>query len=255
MNSQFFTSYALIGSGRLAGHLQHYLKLLGIPVRCWSRNGDPQFNTLSEPDAAERFEMTVEPCSHVLFAVKDEALNSLAAPLRKCGKVLVHFSGAMRLPGVFGAHPIMTFGPKLEEVKWYREIPFVVDEGVNFSLILPHLPNGSWTISPDQRAYYHAMCSLAANFSFLLWQQIGNEFEKTLGLPRALTSPLLHQVVENAAENKTGGFTGPVARGDWQVVCEHLHALHRARPELLEAYRDYLSLAQRTGHYIPEEMI
>lgn len=255
MSKEFFTSYALLGSGRLAGHLQHYLKILGLPVRYWSRNEDPQFNSLREPNATERLRQTVEPCSHVLFAVKDDALISLVTHSNAKEKTLVHFSGAMQVPGVFAAHPIMTFGPQLEDSAWYRKIPFVIDAGADFSTILPHFPNPHWSIAPDQRAYYHAMCSLAANFSYLLWHQIGNEFEKTLGLPRSLTSALLHQVVDNSAENRTGGFTGPVARQDWQVVCEHLGALNRERPVLLAAYRDYLALAQRTGHFIPEELI
>lgn len=255
MNTAFSTSYVLIGSGRLAGHLQHYFKFLNLPVRFWSRNGAAQFNSESELDPAKRLDATLNGSSHVLFAVKDEAIHSLTQPLHESGKVLVHFSGALQLPGVFAAHPLMTFGPRLEDESWYRKIPFVIDEGLDFSKLLPGLPNPHWSLSANHRPYYHALCSLAANFSYLLWQQIGNEFEKTLGLPRSLTSALLHQVVENSAENKNGGFTGPVARGDWQVVSNHLTALNHEHPELLAAYRNYLSLAQRTGHSIPEDML
>jgi hypothetical protein len=250
-----FKSYALLGSGRVAKHFQFYLKSLNLPVQFWSRNGDPQFNSLKDLNPNTRLEKVIAQSSHLLFAVRDEALAELTRAAVTHGKTLVHFSGAVHLDGVFAAHPLMTFGPNLESPPWYRQIPFVHDAGVDFAEILPGVPNPSWPLSKERRALYHALCSLAGNSSFLLWQNIGNRFERELGLPRALLSPLLHQVVENAAQNQAGGFTGPVARGDWQTVGQHLTALKNLHPDLLKVYHSYLALAQDTGHVVPEEMI
>jgi predicted short-subunit dehydrogenase-like oxidoreductase (DUF2520 family) len=96
---------------------------------------------------------------------------------------------------------------------------------------------------------------LAGNSAFLLWQQIGEEFERRLKLPRALLAPYLHQVVANALESAApANFTGPVARGDWQVVRAHLDSLHH-RPDLLQAYRQYLEIAETSGHPVPENLL
>jgi 2-dehydropantoate 2-reductase len=173
-------------------------------------------------------------------------------PWRQTGRTLVHFSGALQIPDVHSAHPLMTFGENLEPLDWYRRIPFVLDEGDSLAQLLPGLENPSWPLTPEQRPLYHALASLAGNSSYLLWQKIGAEFEK-LGLPRTLLAPFLHQVVDNALKNSSGGWTGPVARGDWQTVLAHLRALQPT--PLAESYEDYLSLADRSGLSIPKEIL
>jgi predicted short-subunit dehydrogenase-like oxidoreductase (DUF2520 family) len=93
---------------------------------------------------------------------------------------------------------------------------------------------------------------VAGNSTFLLLQQAGDEFEKTLGLPRALLTPFLHQVVDNAARDEGADFTGPVARGDWKVVAGHLESLRGRNDRLLQVYRQYLNAAAQAGHPVPE---
>lgn len=253
MVSQSIKSYALLGSGRVARHFQFYLRSLNLPVTTWSRNGDPAFNSFADLSSAERLQKTIGESSHILLAVRDDALADLSSQCKSPGKTLVHFSGAVNIEGVAAAHPLMTFGSQLEELDWYRKIPFVLNEGDEFENILPGLPNKSWHVAPEQRALYHALCSLAGNATYLLWSNIGDEFEKTLRLPRQLLSPFLHQVVTNLGQ--PGGFTGPVARGDWQTVGKHLRALDLTPPALQKAYRDYLKLADLDGHQIPMEML
>lgn len=253
MTKTAFQSYALLGSGRLARHLHFYLKSLNLPLVMWSRNGDPDHNTYSDLDSYARLRRTLRSSSHVLLAVKDSAIEELARKASPAHTV-VHFSGALNVPEAVSAHPLMTFGENLESLEWYPKIPFVTDEGVGFKQILPGLPNPHYTLSKEQRPYYHALCSLAGNSTFLLWKQIGDEFERNLKLPRALLGPFLHQVVANSSRFAETSFTGPVARGDWEVVKAHLESLQQ-RPELLQAYRQYLEIAEETGHDIPESLL
>lgn len=238
-----FTSYALLGTGRVAHHFQHYFNALHLPVHVFS--------------ARElRLRELVGASSHLLFAVSDDALAGVTRPWLGGDKTLVHFSGAVNLPGVFSVHPLMTFGPKLEGEEWYRRIPLVIEPNVNLADILPGVPNPAWVVDAAQRPLYHALVSLAGNSAFLLWRAVGDEMEKNLGLPRRLLTPFLHQVVANAAGDEGAtGFTGPVARGDWGTVGEHLHALGASRGALLNAYRAYLRQATRAGHSVPEEML
>lgn len=248
-----FTGYALLGSGRLARHLQFYLKSLNVPVVLWSRNCSPAFNTFEDVIGEDRLKRTLNSASHILLAVRDEALAELGAKAHP-DQTVVHFSGALRIPGAISAHPLMTFGENLESLEWYRRIPFVLDEGLKLSDILPGLPNPSYNLNGSERSYYHALCALAGNSTFLLWKQIGDEFERSLKLPRSLLAPFLHQVVANSSQFAEANFTGPVARGDWDVVRAHLDSLGR-RPELLQAYRQYLAIAEDTGHPVPKSLL
>ncbi len=244
MKNADFKSYALLGSGRVARHLLFYLESLNLPVQTWARRNDPP----------ERLREAVEASSHILFAVKDDAVAELSRPFLSSGKTLVHFSGALQLEGVFAAHPLMTFGQQFEDLDWYPLIPFVLDFGTSLQQLLPGLPNRGWNLDPRHRPLYHALAALAGNSAFLLWNNIGDEFERTLKLPRGLLQPFLHQAVTNSALGAVPNFTGPVARGDWETVKKHLAALSQ-RPDLLAAYRGYLQLARESGHSIPEALV
>lgn len=253
MEDTKFTSYALLGSGRVARHLREYLRQLELPHVNWSRNGDPAFN--SHPlvsDSLLRLEQTLSGVSHVLIAVKDSAVAELAQ-LKRPEQVGVHFSGALSLAEVGNAHPLMTFGEQLQSLEWYQSVPFIIDEDRDFRQLLPGLPNPHFPIAREKRALYHALCSLAGNSTFLLWKLIGDEFERSLDLPRGLLSPYLHQVVNNSKTFNPNNFTGPVARGDWDVVRAHMNSLFH-EPSLSEAYRTYLKLASGTGLQLPEEL-
>jgi len=238
--------YALIGSGRLARHLKFYLEHLQIPFKTWSRRTDFLHDGLAT---------AVRPTTHVLLAVSDEAIGAMADQVNTVapGRTLIHFSGALSVKGVFGAHPLMTFGERAYSPEEYRAIPFVVEKGVDFAKLLPGFPNVHYEIPPGTQGLYHALCSVAGNSAFLLWQKIGQQFEQ-LGLPREVLQPFLHQVVSNSASTSAKDFTGPVARGDWSVVRGHLAAL-KGRPDLLESYRAYLSLARHAGVEVPKDLV
>jgi predicted short-subunit dehydrogenase-like oxidoreductase (DUF2520 family) len=248
--------YALIGSGRLARHFSFYLNSLNLKPVQWSRNQDPMFNTRLELNNWERLRLTVQGTSHVLLAVNDDSINTVADQITKlCGpKKMIHFSGARTIPFVFAAHPLMTFGYNLEPLDWYRQIPFAIDEGTVFQDLLPGLPNVSHAIPPGRRPLYHALCSLAGNSTFMLWQKIGDQLEAQLGLPRDLLRPFLHQVVTNSSLSGEKNFTGPVARGDWNTVRSHINSLAN-QPDLLSAYRNYLQLAKEEGFNPPEDLL
>ena len=248
-----FNSFALLGSGRVARHLQNYIQRLGLPLQTWSRNGDLIFNSSRLEDPRARLDSVVSQCSHILFAVSDKAIATVARPFLGMGKTLVHFSGAAQIDGVYAAHPLMTFAPPLETLDWYKRIPFVIDQGVDFHELLPGLPNSFVEIAPSLRPLYHALASLAGNSSYLLWQNVAVEFEKSLGLPRHLLAPFLHQVVENATRSSADSLTGPVARGDWETVAQHIHVL--SQTSLATPYRDFLNLAKNSGHQIPLEIL
>ena len=112
------THYAILGGGRLARHMRHYFTLLGLPVSAWSRDAAPETNSHSTPKhrarPKERLEATLQPATHALLLVSDGAIADLISRYPFLHqKTLVHCSGALSIPGVAGAHPLMTFGHEL----------------------------------------------------------------------------------------------------------------------------------------------
>src|SRR5688572_4775845 len=106
----------LIGSGRLSRHLQFYFTQISLPFTVWSRK---------HHDEAE-LRKKIASCSHVLIAIRDDALESFISSHDFTGKTVVHFSGSLVVEGAYGAHPLMTFGPDLYDLDVYKNISFVL---------------------------------------------------------------------------------------------------------------------------------
>jgi predicted short-subunit dehydrogenase-like oxidoreductase (DUF2520 family) len=208
--------YGIVGDGRVARHFHHYLTQLGLPVRQWSRRAASS----SPPDA-------LAPCRTVLLLIPDGAIVAFAEAWPELAdKRLVHCSGALVTAGAHGAHPLMTFGPDLYDLEAYRAIPFVLDIGSPpFEDLLPGLPNPSFTIPAEARAYYHALCVLAGNFSTLVWQKLFSEFEARFGMPASTAHPYLSRVTANLLSDAGRALTGPLSRGDAATIAANLRAL------------------------------
>lgn len=218
--------FAILGGGRLARHMRHYLSLLNLPHASWTRSPASGRNTHDHPDAAQRLRDTVDPATHVLLLVSDSGIASVLRrhPFLR-DKTLVHCSGALSLPGVAGAHPLMTFGDELYSLDEYRRIPFAVDAGHRFTDLLPGLPNPHHPVPVELKARYHALCVMAGNFSQVLWHTVSRRFTE-LGLPPETLTPYLERVVENFVASPDTALTGPLVRGDWQTIERNLQALN-----------------------------
>jgi 2-dehydropantoate 2-reductase len=206
----------IVGDGRVARHFVHYLNLLGLPVRSWSRRRS----------AAGPIDAFAD-CSTVVLLVRDEAIVPFVDEwpfLRQ--KQLVHFSGSLVTMVAEATHPLTAFGDRLYDLERYRTIPFVLDEGgTPFHELLPGLPNPSFTIASSDRPYYHALCVMAGNFSTLLWVKLLEEFQNRLGLPVSAAYPYLAQITANLIADPALALTGPLSRGDDVTIRANLEAL------------------------------
>lgn len=225
------TEFAILGSGRVARHLGHYLKLLEIPYQTWSRN-----------DGATSLENVTAAATHILLAVSDQAIASLAGQLPR-HKTLVHFSGATTVSGVHAAHPLMTFADGLQDLAWYKRIPFALDEGKTLADVLPGLPNPWFTVKNGERVKYHALVAMAGNFAYLLWRNTVRELESSYAIGAKELAPYLQQVLNNFSADPENSLTGPIARKDWATIDRHLAVLHDA-PNLRDLYLAFLNLAK-----------
>lgn len=220
-----FYGYAILGGGRLARHMRHYFSLLDMPCHAWARNPHSKLNSFDIADPQQRLLATVADASHVLLLVADDAISNLLKryPVLH-GKTLLHCSGALSIPGVAGAHPLMTFGTELYSLETYQKIPFMLDQGLDMKAVLPGLPNPHSHIAVDKKAEYHALCVMAGNFPQILWQATASRLTE-MGLPENAMEPYLLQVMQNFISSPTGALTGPLSRGDTGTVKRNLQAL------------------------------
>jgi predicted short-subunit dehydrogenase-like oxidoreductase (DUF2520 family) len=155
----------------------------------------------------------------------------------------IHFSGRLAHEKIFAAHPLMTFSYTLYDKYFYPEIPFVTERGQpNFQKLFPELKNPSYQIYAHQKAYYHALCTMAGNFATLLWSGVTPNV-KSLGLPKEILNPYILQVTKNFMSSGENSLTGPLARGDKKTIHEHLNALQDT--DLQPLYYSFLNQYQK----------
>jgi predicted short-subunit dehydrogenase-like oxidoreductase (DUF2520 family) len=229
--------YLLVGNGRLSRHLQHYLDLEGLPWRLWTRS---QGRPVEDAVAGTRA---------VLLLISDDAIEPfLTRHADPGGPPWVHCSGSLSTSLATGFHPLMTFGDELYDLPVYRRIALVCERGgLAFTDLFPQLTNPHVVIDPADKPLYHAICTMAGNFTSLLWLRAFEVFEGRLELPRSILYPYLDQIADNL-ERTAAPLTGPLARRDRRTIERHLAAL--AGDPFEPVYRSFLS-AHRAE--LPEE--
>lgn len=213
----------LIGEGRLAHHLRHYLGLRGLSWHSWNRHSKP-------PEFAQSSKLA-------LLAVSDDAIEPLAKDLPD-HLIKIHFSGSVVSKTAIGIHPLMTFGSELFEASFYDQIPLVMDEEALDLEWVKALPNPKTTLPKENKALYHSLCHLGGNFPKLLWENIFQTLESQLKIPRQFFLPYLEQVLRQVTEKRTDLKSGPFGRGDQKTIEAHLVSLKRF-PELKETYTHF----------------
>lgn len=242
-------NYAIVGGGRLARHFSQYFHLLEIPHTRWTRDCRSSFNTFATPDAAQRLRETLGKADRVLLLVSDTAIGALLKQYPFLHeKRLIHCSGALSIPGVAGAHPLMTFAEGLYDLQTYQTMPFMLEAGYSFDELFPDLPNPHFAISVEDKARYHAMCVMAGNFATLLWKGVSDRFGQQFGLPAETLHPYLKQTVSNFTQAPETALTGPLARNDEQMIECNLNALAGdPMQEIYRAFVDYHQNENRQG--------
>ena len=207
--------YGVVGDGRVARHFTHYLSLLKIPFRQWSRS--TQLNCAD----------VLASCPIVLLLINDSVINDFIKShsfLKE--KCCVHFSGSLVTDFAYGAHPLMTFGTELYTLEEYKEIPWILeDSSPPFENLLPGLPNPHFVINKEKKGYYHALCVMSNNFTTLLWQKFFNTLEQEFQIPKQHLIPILQRSLKNIEKDHEAALTGPLKRGDRETIKKNLEAL------------------------------
>lgn len=228
-------NYLLIGGGRLARHLNFYLRSLDLTLQTWTRR-----EPLSE------LKLKLGSASHVLIAITDREIeNFISSHLSEFEGTVVHFSGALVTPLAQSAHPLMTFSDAIYEPEKYRSMSFIIEDTSTFEELLPGLPNKSFKISAEKKPLYHAYCVMSGNFTTLLWEKMFSDLKVELGIPADAAKAYLSQIAANlmnVADGKSSSVaTGPLVRGDLETVNKNLDALDKNFDRYSGVYRAFVT--------------
>ena len=163
-----------------------------------------------------------------------------AAKLYGEGQVWIHCSGAyaselLRSDGLpvacLSIHPLQSFADVDTAVQLLEHTHFSV-EGDRHELgcaLVKDLGGIAHVISTENKALYHAGAVLASNYVVVLAALATNLFELA-GIKRAEALPALLPLMEGALKNLSSlglpqALTGPLVRGDIDVVRSHLEKM------------------------------
>ncbi len=209
-----------------------------------------------------------------LLTPPDAAIAPVAAALATAGKmrksdIVFHCSGAqpsgiLAPLAVAGAHmasvhPLKSFADPVDAQKNFSGTFCTVEgDAAAIALLTPlfeQLGARVVAIDPAGKTLYHAASVLVCNDLTALMEAGLRTYEK-VGINRAtaqvMMEPLVRETLDNVfALGTTRALTGPVARGDAEVIARQLAALEALDTRIADAYRALnqvaLDLAQAQG--------
>lgn len=207
-----------------------------------------------------------------LLACPDKVLetccNDLAqAKVIRTGAIVFHCSGAIASSvlrplqeqgaSIASVHPIKSFAQPQQAVLSFQPTYCGVEGDAAaldvLEVLFERIGGISFKIEAQQKTIYHAASVVACNYLVAL-QSISLRAFAQAGVEQALALKILQPIVHDTVANifKLGpvaALTGPIARGDAEVVAKQFTALQAALPFEAEIYRllglEALNLAQQ----------
>jgi predicted short-subunit dehydrogenase-like oxidoreductase (DUF2520 family) len=179
------------------------------------------------------------------------------------GKIVFHSSGALssdelnalRRKGaaVASVHPLMTF--VRGSIPSLRTVPFAVEgDAVAVRLarqVVKALGGVAFAVRKKDKVAYHAWATLASPLlvaALVTVEQVAGAAGLSAADARNNIMPIVSQTIANYAQlGPAGASSGPIVRGDTDIVHQHVRALQK----LPEARAVYLALARSAMRYLP----
>ncbi len=208
----------VVGPGRAGTSLAAALTSVGWTVDVWARD---------EPVAA-----AASGTDLLLLCVPDTAVAQVASEVRPDpGTVVAHVAGALGLdvlaphPRPGALHPLVSMPST--EVGAQRLVGawFATAGDPLVQQVVTALGGRSVEVADDDRVAYHAAAAIASNHLVALLGQVQRVADQ-VGVPLEAYLDLVRGGVESVAVlGPAAALTGPVARGDVDMVRRHLAAL------------------------------
>lgn len=263
---------SIVGAGRVGGAIGIALARAGYTITAaWSqsRSGRQRAHRLLDVPVLEPAE-TAAAGDVVFLSVPDDAIPDMAeqlVPGLRKGQFVVHTSGGTSLealdllrdagvrPGCL--HPLQTIADAEHGADALQGAAVAVTSDNPERLPLMRLARAwggrPFALADDAKRIYHAAAVFASNYVVTsIWA--ATTLFQSIGIRNAgdLLGPLVRNGVENVlARGGAKAITGPVARGDAELVQRHVAALRAADPtdhSITDAYRALACLtASLTG--------
>jgi predicted short-subunit dehydrogenase-like oxidoreductase (DUF2520 family) len=266
---------AIVGPGRLGTALTLELKRAGYTIsEIVSRNSAASKRKARE--LARKVEASASTSANarldadlVWFCLPDREIaavsQAVASSIDWKKKTAFHSSGAlasdelkalrMRGAAVASVHPMMTFVSG--SIPSLKGVPFAV-EGDAAAVrvarqIVKRLGGEAFTIRKQHKAAYHAWGAFASPLlvaTLVTAEQLARAIGLSASQARKRMLPIVRQTLSNyEALGPAGAFSGPIVRGDAEVVRKHLQVLGKS-PEARDVY---LALARAALRYLPAQ--
>ncbi|MBN2378602.1 DUF2520 domain-containing protein [candidate division WOR-3 bacterium] len=181
----------------------------------------------------------------LLFAVPDEQIAPLfksIPPRASETALLVHFSGVLtsdifgETPMRLSAHPAMTFPQPRTQTNVFKDVIFAL-EGTEcaidiFEPVLEEIGARSFSVSPDDKPLYHAVCTMSSNLLLGLLNAV-NQLKTKTGIDDTILEKVILDLAQSSIKDAqaqptlAAALSGPIIRGDKSSVALHLNALER----------------------------
>ncbi len=271
---------AFIGAGRLCTTLATALQRLGCQVSAIASRDPARAQALADalPGCRATGEQEAAQADLVFLTVPDDAIAPTAErlPWRGAGQWVVHCSGATEVSALHAAaqagaltggfHPLLSFADPAGALERLAGSTVAIEApeplAAHLHQLAAQLGLHPLALPPGARGLYHGGASFAASFLLSMldeaaatWRAFGIAEADAL---RALL-PMAHGILDAAArQGLAGALSGPISRGDAQVVDRHLQALAPLGAEHTDFYRELsrrqLDLARRSGRLSPEAL-
>lgn len=244
----------ILGSGNVAWHIAPALRAAGLEwVQVYSRtlaNAESLSRHLGGIPFTDRWEAIDPTADFYLLAVSDNALAELAKTLRLPGKTVAHVAGSVpvsALQAVSEHSGVMYFFQTFSKdapAPDLRQTPVCLEASDSATARL--LENLARSVSDkvsflcsEQRQALHIGGVFVNNYVNLMYTAAYDLFGEK-GMDFSLLHPLMEQTLCKAMRMPPAqAQTGPAARGDEQVLRNHLKYLSESRQgkKYLEVYR------------------
>ncbi len=195
-----------------------------------------------------------------LLALPDDRIAAVCAELSGCsalaaGNIVFHCSGALpssvlssasaRGAHVASAHPLKTFADPALAIQTFSGTSCAAEgDRAALSVLKPafeRIGAAVFEIDASAKTLYHAASVIVCNDLTALLETGALCFDKA-GIPRneamRMMEPLVRETLDNVfALGTVRALTGPVARGDLEVVRRQLAALAALDPRIAAVYR------------------
>lgn len=196
----------------------------------------------------------------VMISVPDDLIGSVcahaaAAGALRPGAVVFHCSGSRsssllepaRHLGcqIASIHPVKSFADPAQSALSFAQTPCGVEGDEEACRKIEHLAASCgakpFRVNSDSKLLYHAGTVMVCNYLTALLESGFRCFEAA-GIPRSrameLAAPIIAETIKsNYALGPAAALTGPIARGDAQLVADQLEAVRQWDPSMAVLYK------------------